>query len=176
MPGVREAEIAARVCADLGVSPDAPTPARIDPGPVWLDAEGRTRPTYRDSIAWLVEIVERNRLQTRSASDGLHAARQGQAAEPAKGRRRPKQPPRRQVDGLLQREEVLAMAKLTTGARKALPADKFALSGRRFPVENAGHAEAAIRDAPRALNAGDITKGQEQKIDRTADRVLGKYK
>lgn len=39
------------------------------------------------------------------------------------------------------------MAKLTTKARKAIPSDKFALPGRRYPIENASHARAALSRA-----------------------------
>jgi hypothetical protein len=36
------------------------------------------------------------------------------------------------------------MAKLTTKARNALPTKSFALSGRRYPIENASHAQNAL--------------------------------
>jgi hypothetical protein len=36
------------------------------------------------------------------------------------------------------------MAKLTARARKAIPADKFALAGRRYPIEDASHARNAL--------------------------------
>lgn len=39
------------------------------------------------------------------------------------------------------------MAKLTTAARKALPSSDFALPGRRFPIEDKGHARAALSRA-----------------------------
>ncbi len=36
------------------------------------------------------------------------------------------------------------MAKLTTKARKAIPAGSFALPGRRYPIEDASHARNAL--------------------------------
>lgn len=36
------------------------------------------------------------------------------------------------------------MAKLTTKSRNAIPTNNFALSGRRYPVENASHARNAL--------------------------------
>lgn len=36
------------------------------------------------------------------------------------------------------------MSVLTTAARKALPSDSFALSGRRYPIEDASHARNAL--------------------------------
>jgi hypothetical protein len=36
------------------------------------------------------------------------------------------------------------MAKLTTAARKAIPSSKFALPGRRYPIEDAAHARNAL--------------------------------
>ncbi len=65
------------------------------------------------------------------------------------------------------------MAKLSTAARKALPAKDFAGPGRSFPVENKDHARAALRDAPHAEHVGDITPRQEAHIDSRARNVLG---
>jgi hypothetical protein len=36
------------------------------------------------------------------------------------------------------------MAKLTTSTRKKIPTDKFALPGRRYPVEDKAHARNAL--------------------------------
>lgn len=36
------------------------------------------------------------------------------------------------------------MAKLTSSKRKKLPAGEFALSGRRYPIEDASHARNAL--------------------------------
>lgn len=65
------------------------------------------------------------------------------------------------------------MAKLTTTARKDLPARDFAGPGRTFPVENKSHARDALSGASRAEHAGNITRSEERAIDRRADSVLG---
>lgn len=41
------------------------------------------------------------------------------------------------------------MAKLTAKTRAAIPSKEFALSGRRYPIENASHARAALSDVGR---------------------------
>ena len=66
------------------------------------------------------------------------------------------------------------MARLTTQERKQLPSDKFALSGRRYPVEDKAHARDAKARASRERNAGRLSVADEAKVDRTADAVLGK--
>lgn len=64
------------------------------------------------------------------------------------------------------------MAKLTTAERKKLKPKEFAGPNRSFPIENRSHAEAAIRDAPRAEKVGHITKSQESHIVREARAKL----
>ena len=66
------------------------------------------------------------------------------------------------------------MGKLTTAARKDLPARDFAGPNRSFPVENKAHARDALSGASRAEHVGDISKAEERHIDRRADSVLGK--
>jgi len=78
------------------------------------------------------------------------------------------------------------MAKLTTSARKSLPRSDFGLPATRgkggknaagrgsYPMPNASHARAAIRDSKHAENVGNITAGQRSQIVRKADRKLGK--
>jgi hypothetical protein len=66
------------------------------------------------------------------------------------------------------------MARLTTQARKKLPSDKFALSGRRYPIEDKAHARDAKARASREQNAGRLSAADEAKVDRKADAVLGK--
>jgi hypothetical protein len=41
------------------------------------------------------------------------------------------------------------MARLTAKQRKALPDSDFALPGRRYPIEDAGHRQAALSDVSR---------------------------
>ncbi len=66
------------------------------------------------------------------------------------------------------------MAKLTTKARKALPNSVFAGPGRSYPVPDKSHAANAKARASQAANSGRISKAIENRIDRKADRVLGK--
>ena len=64
------------------------------------------------------------------------------------------------------------MAKLTKAERDRLSGKQFAGPHRSFPIENRSHAEAAIRDAPRAEKAGHTTKSQESHIVRQARAKL----
>lgn len=64
------------------------------------------------------------------------------------------------------------MTKLTADERKRLKPKQFAGPDRSFPIENKSHAEAALRDAPRALHVGHITKSQESHIVREARHKL----
>lgn len=68
------------------------------------------------------------------------------------------------------------MAKLTTKARKELPASKFAGPDRSYPVNDRSHAANAKARASQAVNAGRMSKSTEAKIDSKADKVLGKRK
>lgn len=68
------------------------------------------------------------------------------------------------------------MAKLTTKARNALPEGKFAGPDRSYPVQDKSHAANAKARASQAVNAGRMSKSQEEKIDAKADKVLGKGK
>jgi hypothetical protein len=64
------------------------------------------------------------------------------------------------------------MAKLTTKARKKLPAKDFAGPGRSYPVNDKSHAANAKARASQAVNAGRMSKSQESRIDRKANAVL----
>lgn len=64
------------------------------------------------------------------------------------------------------------MVTLTTKARKALPAAKFAGPDRSYPVPDKGHAAAAKSRAPQAVKAGRMSKSAESKIDAKANAVL----
>ncbi len=68
------------------------------------------------------------------------------------------------------------MAKLTTKARKALPASTFAGPNRSYPVPDKSHARNAKARASQAANAGRISGSTKARIDAKADRVLGKGK
>lgn len=63
------------------------------------------------------------------------------------------------------------MGKLTTAARKALPAKDFAGPGRSYPVEDKAHAMAA-----KARAAEFASPSVKAKVDAKADRVLDKNK
>jgi len=70
--------------------------------------------------------------------------------------------------------EGCGMAKLTTRARKNLPAADFALPGGRYPVEDKAHARDAKARASQALNSGHLNAAEKAKVDRKADAVLKK--
>ncbi len=63
------------------------------------------------------------------------------------------------------------MGKLTTAARKALPARDFAGPDRSYPVEDKGHAMAA-----KARAAEFASPAVKARVDAKADRVLDKNK
>ena len=67
------------------------------------------------------------------------------------------------------------MAKLTTKQRKALKPSQFALSGRRFPVNNESHARAALSGASRALHAGTITSREAAIVRDRAHAMLSHH-
>jgi len=68
------------------------------------------------------------------------------------------------------------MVKLTTKARKALPASSFALPGGRFPVNDASHAANAKARATQGVKAGTLSAADAAKVRKAANKVLGKKK
>ena len=65
------------------------------------------------------------------------------------------------------------MAKLRTETRNKLPAKDFAEPGKRaYPIEDKPHARNAKARASQAVKAGRMSKAEEAKIDRKADKVL----
>ena len=64
------------------------------------------------------------------------------------------------------------MAKLTTKARKRIPASKFALPGGRFPIEDRSHAANAKSRATQMVKRGKLTAAQAAEIRAKANRVL----
>jgi hypothetical protein len=71
------------------------------------------------------------------------------------------------------------MSTLTAKARKDIPASKFALPGKdgkpgKYPVENKGHADAALSRESEMLAKGKLSPEQASKIKHKADQVLGK--
>ena len=66
------------------------------------------------------------------------------------------------------------MAKLTTAARKKIPASQFALPGGRYPIPDRSHAANAKARATQMYNKGKLSGGQKATIDRKADAMLGR--
>ena len=66
------------------------------------------------------------------------------------------------------------MAKLTTAARKKIPASKFAGPDRSYPVEDKAHARNAKARASEMEHKGKLSQSAEKKIDAKANRVLKK--
>jgi hypothetical protein len=66
------------------------------------------------------------------------------------------------------------MSKLTTEQRKKLPNEDFALSGRRYPVEDKAHARDAKARASQQYDKGNLSAADKAKVDKKADTVLKK--
>ena len=65
------------------------------------------------------------------------------------------------------------MSKLDTADRKKIPAKDFAEPEKRaYPIENKAHARNAKARASQAAKAGRMSKAEESRIDKKADRVL----
>lgn len=60
------------------------------------------------------------------------------------------------------------MGRLSAADRKRLPSSRFAGPGRTFPLPDAAHDRAAIRDAPISQHAGNITAAQAKHITQEA--------
>jgi hypothetical protein len=67
------------------------------------------------------------------------------------------------------------MAELSSKSRSKLPAKDFAEPEKRaYPVEDKAHARNAKARASQQEKAGKISKAEEGKIDKKADKVLKK--
>ncbi len=65
------------------------------------------------------------------------------------------------------------MATLSTRKRDSLPKSKFGLPDeRKYPMPDESHARNAKARAAQQEKKGTITRAEEQKIDRKADRIL----
>jgi len=65
------------------------------------------------------------------------------------------------------------MAELRTDTRKKLKKSEFAEPEKRaYPIEDKTHARNAKARASQAQNAGRMSKAEEERIDRKADKVL----
>lgn len=67
------------------------------------------------------------------------------------------------------------MAKLNAARRNALTPSQFAGPGRTYPVPDESHARNAKARASEMEHEGRLSKSNEEKIDRKADRVLHGY-
>ena len=69
------------------------------------------------------------------------------------------------------------MAELTTQKRDKLPKKDFGLPGEeKYPMPDKAHARNAKARASQEYNAGRLSASEKAKIDRKADKVLGKKK
>jgi hypothetical protein len=67
------------------------------------------------------------------------------------------------------------MAELSTRKRNAEPKSDFGLpEERKYPMPDESHARNAKARASQQVKKGNLTKAEEQKIDRKADRILDK--
>ena len=65
------------------------------------------------------------------------------------------------------------MADLSTSARNHLPKSDFAEPEKRaYPIEDKPHARNAKARAAQAVKKGRMSKAEETRIDRKADKVL----
>ncbi len=64
--------------------------------------------------------------------------------------------------------------KLTTSARNAIPAAKFAGPNRSFPIPDKSHARAALSGASHALHVGNISAHEAAVVKAAAKRELNK--
>ncbi|MDE2105138.1 MAG: hypothetical protein KGL39_48370 [Patescibacteria group bacterium] len=69
------------------------------------------------------------------------------------------------------------MGKVDAKERKEMPSKEFGEPGKKaYPMPDKAHARDAKARASEEEHKGKISKGEEAKIDRHADQVLGKYK
>ena len=64
------------------------------------------------------------------------------------------------------------MALLTASQRRRMPQGEYALPGKRFPINDRNHAEAALSGASRALHAGNISESQAATVRAKAKKKL----
>ncbi len=65
------------------------------------------------------------------------------------------------------------MPELDEKDRKKLPSSKFGLpEQRKYPMPDESHARNAKARAAQQVKKGHLSKSQEEKIDRKADRIL----
>jgi hypothetical protein len=64
------------------------------------------------------------------------------------------------------------MDKLSAGTRNRMPSSQFAGKNKSFPVNDPVHQRMAISGATRSFNAGNISKGTENRIKGKARGLL----
>ncbi len=62
--------------------------------------------------------------------------------------------------------------KLSSGKRSSMPKSQFAGPGKSFPINDQNHQRLAISGATRSFNAGNISKGTEERIKGKARGLL----
>ena len=68
----------------------------------------------------------------------------------------------------------LNMAKLTTSARKRIPASEFGIPGRKaYPMPDRSHAANAKARATQMVSKGKLSASSAAKIRAKANRILG---
>ena len=66
------------------------------------------------------------------------------------------------------------MAKMSSGARKNLPASSFGEPGsRKYPMPDKNHAANAKARAAQQVKKGNLSPAEKAKIDAKANKVLG---
>lgn len=65
------------------------------------------------------------------------------------------------------------MAKLTAAVRNGLPASKFGMAGRKFPMPDKSHAANAKARATQMVKRGKLSPETAAKIKAKANRMLG---
>lgn len=69
------------------------------------------------------------------------------------------------------------MAKLTTKQRKKIPKSEFGIpSERKYPMPDRSHAANAKARATQMVAKGKLSKAEEKKIDKKANKILNKGK
>lgn len=69
------------------------------------------------------------------------------------------------------------MAKLSSAARKKIPASEYGEPGqKKYPMPDRSHAANAKARASQMVKAGKLSESEKEKIDAKANRILKKKK
>jgi hypothetical protein len=67
------------------------------------------------------------------------------------------------------------MARLSTKKRDSLPGSEFGLPEKhKYPMPDEAHARNAKARAEQQVEKGNLSETEKQKVDRKADKILGK--